>query len=190
MKGVGVSANIWLGINKRRIRVTLTSSGWHGRQLQGWELCHVFTFYRNGCRNIYNLFHFVWPIQFQNVSISSTTGSDPHFFFDVRMHFTDREIMSEQQEICMDQQWVLLINPYPHTAGGMEAVPDPTGHSESFSSSVLAQWSCVFLAGCPAWTRGHDSCKALCTLLHIGNAEKPLILAISQKTDSSKGCSL
>ena len=75
---------------------------------------------------------------------------------------------------------VLLINPQAGTAGGMEAVRDPAGLTESHSSSVLALWGWVSLAGLtqqsprlpvsgmnsayPPWTQEHSSFeKYYCT---------------------------
>lgn len=58
-----------------------------------------------------------------------------------QLHFTDRKIKSEEQEICKHLQWVLLIHPYASTAGGREAVSARSYRTcritESPSSSVL-----------------------------------------------------
>lgn len=66
------------------------------------------------------------------------------WFLDIRkhqLHFTDREIKSEEQEICKHQQWVPLIHPYASTSGGWEAVSVSSyrthGITESPPSSVL-----------------------------------------------------
>lgn len=70
-------------------------------------------------------------VHFQNLRIKFL------WFLAIRkhqLHFTDRKIKSEEQEICKHLQWVPLIHPYASTAGGREAV---SARSYRTCSSVL-----------------------------------------------------